>query len=567
MIPAVIYAAKSTEDRHGSIQTQLEQCRALCEQKGWEVVVEYQDEGFSAYSGNRGPGLVDAREHAGRVAASTNFQRHQGREVVMLVAQHSDRFSRGAGDAPGAAQALVEIWHQERRRNVHLRSVQDDADLRDSASVASIGKRNADDSRRKSLATKDGKARQIERGEWLGGVVLDGYRRVPYIEDGAVKSRYELDPDRAPLIRRIFAMRAEGHTTSSIAQTLNREGHRTLRGIEWQARRIRETLRTPFYAGRLYGVEGKNWPALISPEAFDQLQELPKNKAGRPPVIHGTLALAKLARCNRCGRAMHSITSPTPRKDGTRRRSYWCAQARFGACDAPRIESGRVDTAIVEHLEQMFIDVEAWQAELMHGASEQQSLIEQELAGARAVLTKLQRQEELLRQVWIEALDGGDARADAREEAFISVRDKRVEAEGSIRPIEERLAQVPTEPPTDEILDVHSELARIVRGGQPGDLRDLNERLRLIFSHVEMDTMEDGTVAVLPILRDDVVERFADPSGALQVITAQGTSLMAPTEDLPPSAGLLLVTGDEKSRHGPPAKPFHINKIRPTTSA
>ncbi len=33
---AVIYAAKSTEDKHGSIPTQLEDCRALAERHGWE---------------------------------------------------------------------------------------------------------------------------------------------------------------------------------------------------------------------------------------------------------------------------------------------------------------------------------------------------------------------------------------------------------------------------------------------------------------------------------------------------------------------------------------------------
>lgn len=43
------------EDKRGSIETQLEDCRAGRE--GWDIVGEFQDEGFSAYSGNRGPGL------------------------------------------------------------------------------------------------------------------------------------------------------------------------------------------------------------------------------------------------------------------------------------------------------------------------------------------------------------------------------------------------------------------------------------------------------------------------------------------------------------------------------
>ena len=57
---AVAYAAKSTADEHGSIPTQLADCRPLAEREGFEVLYEYQDESASAYSGDRGPGLAAA---------------------------------------------------------------------------------------------------------------------------------------------------------------------------------------------------------------------------------------------------------------------------------------------------------------------------------------------------------------------------------------------------------------------------------------------------------------------------------------------------------------------------
>ena len=49
-VPAVLYAAKSTEDRHGSIPDQLARTRALADREGWAVHGEFQDESFSAYS-------------------------------------------------------------------------------------------------------------------------------------------------------------------------------------------------------------------------------------------------------------------------------------------------------------------------------------------------------------------------------------------------------------------------------------------------------------------------------------------------------------------------------------
>jgi hypothetical protein len=59
-VAAVIYAAKSTDDRHGSIPTQIEDCRAAVEREHRELYGEPQlDEGFSGYKRSRGPGLED----------------------------------------------------------------------------------------------------------------------------------------------------------------------------------------------------------------------------------------------------------------------------------------------------------------------------------------------------------------------------------------------------------------------------------------------------------------------------------------------------------------------------
>ena len=90
------------------------------------------------------------------------------------------------------------------------------------------------------------------------------------------------------------------------------------------------------------------------------------------------------------------------------------------------------------------------------------------------------------------------------------------------------------------MLDLYSELARIVRGG---DASDLNDRLRLVFDCFEVATLPDGKVGVMPVLRNDLVERFADPNGRLSIVTSDGGTLMA---NVPPSAVQLLVLDDEQ---------------------
>ena len=89
----------------------------MAEREAPEIVGAERDEGFSAYSGNRGPGLDRAKELAARTAK-------QRGGICLLVAQHSDRFARGAGDKPGAPDHLVEVLMWANRHSVVLRTIQ-----------------------------------------------------------------------------------------------------------------------------------------------------------------------------------------------------------------------------------------------------------------------------------------------------------------------------------------------------------------------------------------------------------------------------------------------------------
>src|SRR5688572_7782944 len=115
MTPAVIYAAKSTEDAHGSIPTQLADCRTAALALGRTIVGEHSDESASAFKGNRGAGLASAKADAIHAAAE-----HGAAE---LWVQHSDRLARGDGLT---ADHLAEVFFALRRQGVRLRSVQDD---------------------------------------------------------------------------------------------------------------------------------------------------------------------------------------------------------------------------------------------------------------------------------------------------------------------------------------------------------------------------------------------------------------------------------------------------------
>src|SRR3954452_15286790 len=117
-----------------------------------------------------------------------------------LVVQHSDRLARGDGRRAKHLVAYA-LWAIE--NDVRILSVQDPPtfDPDDVVYAAIEGKRNHDDSARKSKATRDGLRRRKERGEPVGSMPL-GYT----VEHDGPQRRRVVDPATRPTIERIFDM-------------------------------------------------------------------------------------------------------------------------------------------------------------------------------------------------------------------------------------------------------------------------------------------------------------------------------------------------------------------------
>jgi hypothetical protein len=69
MNPAILYGAKTSEDKHGSIDSNRRRGRELAAREQRTVIFEDHDQGFSAYSGNRGDGLKRCKGAATGAAA------------------------------------------------------------------------------------------------------------------------------------------------------------------------------------------------------------------------------------------------------------------------------------------------------------------------------------------------------------------------------------------------------------------------------------------------------------------------------------------------------------------
>ena len=525
MIPAVVYAAECTEDRKDSIGTQVADCRRMAEENEWEVVASFADEGFSAYSGNRGAGLESARRCAAEVAAERGT-------IVMLVAQAPDRFARGAGDAPGVPRSLGELWRWARRRDVWLRAAEDDEDLRDERSVAQVGKRAQGDSTRRSRSVSKGKRREALRGR-PPSAVPDGYRAIRWIDENRkARRRWERDPDRAPIFDLIFRLALDGWSDRAIAAELDQRGHRTapirrdLRPRPFDANRIRQTVTCPTYAGLvvyrgevLEGVEGR-WPRFLSPEDFSRIRAMrdgrtSRGPAGTPP---GTpplgYLLARLAVCE-CGAPMNCVTGHHVRADGTRARRYRCraSRERPEECVAGAVDAELVDGALVENLTSFLGDVSLWRERLTSDRDAERTCLRGEIERAERALAAEDAMIGRLTAEWERWLGADDAaRADIALAAITRRGDALERGQRRLHAALDAHALVDDDDdggePTDALLDFYAGLREALSGrvsDADGDVHRLNAALRDMFDRVELRQVPGG-VAVRPFLSKAGIE-------------------------------------------------------------
>lgn len=497
--PAVIYAAKSTDDLRGSIPAQIDDCRAAITHAGGRVVVaEEQDEGVSGYKQSRGVGLDRAKEAAQRHA-------HQHGAAELWV-QHSDRLARGDGKT---ADHLAEIYFSMRKVGVRLRSVQDDSNLEDAIRAVLIGERNHEDSKRKSAATKAGKARQHARGRAQKDSY--GHQLIRTIAaDGSVATETRIDETRAKFVRQAFELADSGRTDLEIARALNDAGAPTKRagrrGALWTRDAVRDTLANPAYVGAIrrrqddgsWDVKEGCLPPIVDRDLWNRVQAIragstagqqAQRRGGRP--TNGTFVLRGLAHCGLCGAPMHLRT-------GLRVPTYNCsAKQKAQACDARPVPARRAENGILTRLRHLVPDLDAWVAEKSRRADDDRAAFEATLNQEQQRLRAAQATTERIRDQWRRHLDAGDT--DLADFALAELRRASADAadlEQSIERGRARLNDSKSAQEHDAGVAFFTELRDLVflRIEQADSIEELARVLRVLVDQVLLVHNDDGHI-------------------------------------------------------------------------
>lgn len=317
MTKAFSYIRFSTPDqaRGDSLRRQLEAARAWCADRGLELDDTLRDLGRSAYDGG----------HA-QFGALRSFldlvQRGDIERGSYLIVESLDRLSREAVldalprllDLIGAGITVVTLADGQEYSDGRLRT--DPSPLIMSLLVM-------------MRAHEESKTKGIRVGKaWAQKRVLAAERRQAQtamcpgwmrLVGGPRTGHYELIPERAEIVRGIFADTVAGLGRRTIARRLNQAGVPTWgvggkAGRHWHDSYVQKIIKNPAVFGRfeplgeLAGGPGSGtvidgyYPAVVDESTFYAAQAASKARAsaGRPSSGHRNI-LRGLAKCHACG--------------------------------------------------------------------------------------------------------------------------------------------------------------------------------------------------------------------------------------------------------------------------
>lgn len=353
---AAIYARKSTDqtgvaDEQKSIARQVEHARQYAQRKGWGVdeAHVYIDDGISGAEFANRPGFLRLMNS---LKPRAQFQ--------VLVMSEESRLGREAIETAYALKQLVQagvrvFFYMENRERT-LDSPTDKIMMSLTAFADELEREKA------RQRTYDAMARKAKAGHVTGGRVF-GYDNVdvPGVDGKRSHVQRRICEPEAEVVRRIFALCADGAGYPRIARLLNDEGAPAPRAQQgrpggWAPSSVREVLFRPLYRGEVVWNRTRKrdrwgqhhtadraaaeWVTVAAPElrivSEDAWQATHARLAsvreryltstagrvyGRPRDVESKYLLPGFARCAACGGGLH-----------VRSRSHGSRRVNFYAC-------------------------------------------------------------------------------------------------------------------------------------------------------------------------------------------------------------------------------------------
>ena len=372
-----IYCRLSNDDERDGESVSIENQKLLLQsyvrQMGWNETDVYIDDGYSGTNFNR-PGVQRLIEDA------------KAKRINLILVKDLSRFGRNYIEF---GQYTDYLFPSLGCRFIALNNGIDTMSNNGSTDVMCfLNLFNEFYSRDTSKKVKAVKRACAENGKFMGTYPAYGYKRDP--ED---KHHLVIDEGIAPVVCRIFSMRAAGMGFHTIAVQLNEEGvpspgmlYYQRKGKEdprrvnhkWASETVRQIVRNEVYIGNM--VQGKTgtvsyknkkliskpedeWirvegthEAIISRDVWDTVQSIDRKRVRKNAASDGIRSIfTGLVYCADCGFKMRNHTEKFTYKDGTSGRysSFICGNyARSGksACTIHTIYENALEKIVLEDI-------------------------------------------------------------------------------------------------------------------------------------------------------------------------------------------------------------------------
>lgn len=283
------------------VQRQEEDCRALADRAGFEVVAVFTDNDISAYSGKLRPGYRNLLA--------------QLSDVDVVLAWHTDRLHR----QPAELEEYIELCAENAVVTHTVQSGQLDLTSATGTFAARMfGNMARYESEIKAARVKRAMEQKVRAGQFTGGPVPFGW----VFEGG----KPVVHGEQAAIVREVFSGLIAGRSLGSMVRELNDAGVMTGAGKPWGYSQLRQLILRPRNAGlsALHGeiVGESEFPAIVSENIWlagcSILRDPSRRRSQSNKAVH---LLAGIAQCH-CGALLRSasVTSRT----GEKHKIYRC---------------------------------------------------------------------------------------------------------------------------------------------------------------------------------------------------------------------------------------------------
>lgn len=345
----VIYARKSSEDeRQTSIDTQINQCTSFINNYDFlELVGTYSEDNVSGM-------FTDGRTQYLKI-----MELAEKREIDVIVVMKLDRLARDLSDSATTIK-LLEMY------GTYLIAGDDVGDTTTPAGeflrsiVLAQGQYHA---RRAASDVMAAECNNARKGLTSGGVAPYGLQ--------IVSKKFEINPNEAPAVKKMFEMTKDGYSYKQISDELSGLGYFSRSGKPFSFSTINTILKNDKYYGSLvYNREGSPRKKkrvlrekfdeirvdnaiepIISKELFDYVQKIieqrktnsiPKQNTSPDYILTGLIV------CGKCGKPMHGTTIKSGRNKLTKRYYVCPNHKKSKTCVTKDVNAEYLECAVKE---------------------------------------------------------------------------------------------------------------------------------------------------------------------------------------------------------------------------